>query len=122
MPGRTHRSTWKARERQAAGLFGARRQRCSGSSGRDDETRSDSTHDRMFIETKLKAKDAAITLFDATRALARKEGKVPLLMLSKKGRPGFVLVCDPSDLPRIAAEMAATLSTTEPALCPIPPG
>ena len=57
MPGPTHRSTWKARERQAAALFGSKRQRCSGSSGREDCSRSDSTHDRLYIETKLKALD-----------------------------------------------------------------
>ena len=53
--GKTDRSTWKKRETQAAALFGARRQRCSGSSGRDDLSRSDSTHPRLFLEVKLQA-------------------------------------------------------------------
>ena len=50
----THRSTWKRRERDAARLFGARRQVLSGSSGREDVTGSDTTHERLFIETKLR--------------------------------------------------------------------
>jgi hypothetical protein len=107
----THRSTWKARERQAAGLFGASRQRCSGSSGRPDCSRSDSTHDRLFIETKLKASNATVTLFDETRKLAKAEGKTPVLLLAKKGRPFFLVVCDSADLAVMLAEYAAGLPT-----------
>ena len=52
----TYRGTWKHRERDAAAVFGAKRQPLSGSSGRDDLTRSDSLHKKLFIETKFKAK------------------------------------------------------------------
>jgi hypothetical protein len=107
MSGPTHRSTWKARERQAAALFGSKRQRCSGSSGREDCSRSDSTHDRLFIETKLKASNATVTLFDDTKALAKAEGKTPVLLLAKKNRPGFLVVLDSADLAVIMAEFAA---------------
>jgi len=54
----THRSTWKRREREAARLFGAERQPLSGSGGRADRTRSDSTHDRLFIEFGLSGSGA----------------------------------------------------------------
>jgi len=101
----THRSTWKARERQAAALFGARRNRCSGSSGRDDESRSDSTHDRIFLETKLRQHHAVQSLFDETRILARRENKLPVLALATKGKPSFLLVLAPEDLKAVAAEM-----------------
>jgi hypothetical protein len=103
----THRSTWKRREREAASLFGSKRQRCSGSSGREDCSRSDSTHDRLFIETKLKASNATVTLFDETRTLAKLEGKTPLLLLAKKNRPGFLVVVDSADLQVMVAEYAA---------------
>ena len=87
---------WKQAERRAAAIFDTKRQRCSGSGGREDETRSDSKHPKLFLETKLHAYHAARTLFDATKELAKKEGKLPVLMLATKNRPGF-LVCVHSD-------------------------
>ena len=101
---KTHKSTWKKREAQAAGLFGVRRQRCSGSSGRDDCSRSDSTHDRLFIETKLRAAHSAVALYDATRILARREHKIPMVILAQKHRPGVLLLIDPADLEAVARE------------------
>ena len=71
MAGPTHRSTWKSRERQAAALFGANRQRCSGSSGLAHESRSDSTHPRLFLENKLRASSPVHRLFEPIRARAR---------------------------------------------------
>ena len=105
---KTSKSCWTARERQAARMFGAERQPCSGSSGRDDITRSDSTHDRLFIETKVKASSSMVSLFDSTREHARREGKTPVLMLATKGRPGFLVVCRADDLAAVAAELAGS--------------
>jgi hypothetical protein len=99
----THRETWKRRERQAARLFGAQRQPLSGSSGRSDLTRSDSNHERLFIETKLRASWSIRTLFDEVRKRARRESKVPALALASKGRPGCLLVVDSADLPALVA-------------------
>lgn len=106
----THKSTWKRRERQAALCFGSKRQRCSGSSGRDDCSKSDSTHERIFLETKLRASHAAVALFDETRVLAKREGKVPVVALAQKGRRGILLVIDPNDLMTVAQELAAPVS------------
>lgn len=103
---------WKKRERQAAAVFGSKRQRCSGSSGREDCSRSDATHERLFIETKCYAKLAAVTLFDRTRALAKKEKRVPVLMLSTKSRPGFLVCCDIKDLRRVADEVVELVEAT----------
>jgi hypothetical protein len=105
----THRNTWKRRERDAANLFGSRRKVLSGSSGRDDETRSDSTHPTLFIETKLRAASATRTLWEQTKALARREGKVPVLMLYGKGKQGALVVCHENDLAAVAAEMATAV-------------
>lgn len=93
---KTSRSAWKRREAQAAALVGARRQRCSGSSGRPDCSRSDSTHPSLFIETKLRMSHAARKLHDAVKIHAEREHKTPVLMLADKGRPG-VLICVHSD-------------------------
>lgn len=96
--GKTSPSTWKRRERQAAALFGARRQRLSGSSGRDDESESDSTHPRLFVETKTRANHAARTLYDETKVKAKKEGKFAVLALATKGRKGTLLCIHSDDL------------------------
>jgi hypothetical protein len=110
----THRNTWKRRERQSAKLFGARRQPLSGSSGRDDRTRSDSTHDRLFIETKLRASWAVRTLYERTKLAARKEAKIPGLALASKKKPGCLFVVDSADLPALVAAYAEVVPTTAP--------
>ena len=46
--------TWKADERKVARMFGAERNRLSGSSGRDCDSCSDSNHARLYIEAKRK--------------------------------------------------------------------
>jgi hypothetical protein len=101
---RTHKTTWKRRERDAARLFGAERQPLSGSTGRPDLSRSDSTHGRLFLEVKLRQHHAAVALLDAVRKLARKEGRIPVVALATKQRPGIVLVLDADDLPAVARE------------------
>jgi len=104
----THRSTWKARERKAARLFGAERQPLSGSGGRPDQTRSDSTHPALFIETKLRASSAVRTLWEQTRELAKLEHKTPVLVLFAKGKRGGLVVAHADDLAIVAAELATT--------------
>ncbi len=101
----THRSTWKRRERNAARLFGAERQPGSGSGGRRDQTRSDSTHETLYIEAKLRASSAVRSLWEKTAAAAKLEGKTPLLMLYAKGKPGGLIVCHETHLASVAAEL-----------------
>jgi hypothetical protein len=103
----TSRSPWKGRERQAAALFGARRQVLSGSAGRSDRPASDSTHERNFLEIKLRKIHAVRTLLDAVRDSARHEGKIPVLGLASKDRAGLLLVVDSLDRPRLVTEFAA---------------
>lgn len=107
MPGPTHRGTWKARERQAATLFGAKRQRCSGSSGLEHETRSDSTHPRLFIEGKLRASSPVHRLFGPIGARAKAEGAIPVVALECEGHSGFLVVVRSSDLAELAALQAS---------------
>jgi hypothetical protein len=109
----THRTSWKRRERNAAAIFGAKRKPLSGSCGRDDETRSDSTHPTLFIETKLRAASAARSLWEQTRDLARREGKTPVLTLYSKGKPGALIVVHEDDLAVVAAELAAGRDKTD---------
>ena len=102
----THRSSWKRRERSCAALFGARRQPLSGSSGRDDRSCSDSTHERLYIETKLRATWGVRTLFDRMKLLAQREEKIPVLALASKGKPGCLFVVDSANLPALVAAYA----------------
>ena len=104
----THRRTWQKREGQVAAMFGSKRKPGSGSGGRDDETSSDSVHPRLYIETKTKAKHTAVTLWDDTAAKAKKEGKVPVVCLCEKGRPGFWIMVRSTDLAAVLAEVGGS--------------
>ncbi len=98
----THRSTWKKREQQAAAIFGARRNVLSGSSGRSDRDTSDSTHERLHIEVKLRESHSIFTLWRlAWIASCREHNKKPpfrslvcanppVLMLAEKNHDGFL--------------------------------
>jgi hypothetical protein len=103
----THRRTWQRREGRVAALLGALRQPLSGSSGRGDQTASDSTHPRLFVECKYRTKHAARTLFDAVRRAAREEKKLPVLALADRGRPGVLICVHSDDLLDFVAELAA---------------
>jgi hypothetical protein len=102
----THRTSWKRRERNAASLFGAQRQVLSGSCGRGERGRSDTTHDQLFIESKLRASSSVRSLWEKTRELARREHKVPVLTLYSKGKHGALIVVHEDDLAAVAAELA----------------
>jgi hypothetical protein len=106
--------SWKRREAEAADLFGARRNVLSGSSGRADRDSSDSTHPRIFIETKLRASSAVRTLWERTRILAGKRPRkfqgglrAPVLVLYDKGKHGALIVVHEADFGEVAAEWLA---------------
>jgi hypothetical protein len=107
---KTSRRTWQKREGQAAKDLGANRNWGSGSSGVEGKSRSDSDHPRLFIECKLRAKHAAVTLWDDTHAKAAKEGKVPVVVLVEKGRPGRWYLVRDDHLQAVAEEQKAAKS------------
>jgi len=92
--------TWKGRERQVCSDFGTTRNPLSGGNGK--HTRSDSLHDELFIEHKHRKASATIALYDDTKELAGKEGKVTVVTLSQHGRRGYLIVIDPKDLSKVA--------------------
>lgn len=101
----TARSTWKANERKAAGFFGSVRNRCSGSSGRSDLSRSDSTNERIYVETKTSKRSSLHTLFRETEDKAAKEGKIPILQIFRTGdRRGPLITLRPEHLLYVAFE------------------
>lgn len=103
----TARSTWKQAEARAAAFFGARRQICSGSSGRADTTCSDSTHPQLYIEHKLRAKCTARTLWREASAKATREKKTPVVCLAEKHCPGFLLVVHSDHFESVVEEWLA---------------
>jgi hypothetical protein len=75
------------------------------SGGNGGVTRSDSRHDRLFLETKLRVKHTVVTLYDETAKLAKLEGKIPVVALAEKNRPGLWLLIKAEDLQAVANEM-----------------
>ena len=107
---------WKKRERQLADFFGARRNRLSGSSGRDCDTRSDSIHPTLYIE--LKHGDLARFLnaemrqaLKVGRQNAKAEGKRLVMAMSEKHHPGFWLLVHTDDFVCVAKEKMARTET-----------
>lgn len=98
--------TWKNKEREFAGKFGAKRNIGSGSMGREERSCSDSTHETLYIETKYRKQSAIRGLYEDTEKKAKKEGKVPLVGLYDHGKGEPLAVMKLKDLPTIAFEYA----------------
>ena len=92
---------WKVFERRVARFFGF--QDRNPLSGRNSKhTASDTLHDTLFIECKQRQKYAIVRLWDEAKALATKEGKIPMVAVPKKGRPGFWVMAHSADLTAVA--------------------
>ena len=99
-----HRRTWQKSEQRAAADFGSLRNPGSGSQNRSDKTRSDSTHERLYLECKASARFAVITLWDDANAKAKREKKTPVVCLQVKNRPGRWYLIKDTDLQMVAEE------------------
>ena len=104
--------TWKAVERRVAAFFGTLRNRCSGSSGRSDESASDSIHPTLYIETKhgdlarfLNAEGRAMVVEGV--ANAKREGKRFVAALHPKGGEGFWILVRSDDFLPVAKDAMA---------------
>lgn len=95
----THRGTWKKAEAKVAKFFETSRTPLSG--GNSKHTRSDTLHEELYVENKYKKKHTVVTLYDETAVKARMEGKLPLVTLEEKGRPGFWIVLKSDDFGRL---------------------
>jgi hypothetical protein len=90
---------WKQREQDVADFFHGQRNPLSGRNSK--HTAADVIHDQLFIECKLRKKSTVISLWDEVKALADKEGKVPVVVLCEKNRPGFWIMVHSEDLSRL---------------------
>ena len=90
---------WKQRERDVAEFFHGQRNPLSG---RDSKhTAADVIHHRLFIECKLREKHSAVSLWDEVKVRADREGKVPVICLCEKNRPGFWILVKDEDFSKI---------------------
>ena len=92
--------TWKRNERKIAKFFNTFRTPLSGGSSR--HTRSDTLHENLFIQQKHRKKHSVISLWDATKEMADKENKIPVVTLTEHGRKGFWVMCHSGDLIAVA--------------------
>lgn len=96
----TSKSAWKSFERTVASFFGTRRVPLSGiNSGHG--TNSDSLHDKLYIECKLRGKFSLWQLFDDTEKKAKHENKIPIVAIKQKGGRGYLVVIRPEDLEEV---------------------
>ena len=91
--------TWKSRERKVAAFFGTKRTPLSG--GNSGHTRSDSLHEKLFVEAKHRKVHSAVTLWRDAKAKASKEQKTPIVALSEHNKPGFWVLVHSSDIEEV---------------------
>lgn len=88
---------WKRCERKLSSYFGGRRNPLSGrNSGHN--TASDVLHSKLFIEVKYRKSQPVQRLYEEAREQARKEGKLPIVVLQEKGKPNALLVLSTCDV------------------------
>lgn len=97
----TSKSSWKQLERVVAEFFGTRRVPLSGSNS-GHGTNSDSLHEKLYIECKLRGKISLWALFEDTERKAKQENKIPIVAIKQKGSRGYLLVMRPLDVKKIA--------------------
>ena len=97
----TSKSSWKHLERVVAEFFGTKRVPLSGSNS-GHGTNSDSLHDKLYIECKLRGKISLWALFEDTERKAKQENKIPIVAIKQKGSRGYLLVMRPLDVKKIA--------------------
>ena len=95
-----HRGTWKKFEARVARMFGTTRAPLSGING--GVTASDSLSPDFFIEVKMRKRHALWSLFDDTRAKAKKENKVPVIAVGETNRRGALICIHSDDLGRVS--------------------
>jgi hypothetical protein len=93
---------WKVFERRVAAFLGGKRNALSGRNSGAAE--GDVVHPALTVECKQRKRHALLRTWDATKALADKEGKLPVVALAEKGRPGFWLLIHEADLLLVATE------------------
>ena len=87
---------WKRAERVAAALLGGLRNPLSGSNSH--HTSGDVIHPTLYAEVKHRKNMAAVTLMRETMAEAKKERKLPVMVLSEPNMKWSLVCVSSSDL------------------------
>jgi len=82
--------SWKKLEQKIARMHNTERTPLSGGNSR--QTRSDTLDDTFFIECKLRKDPAIWNLYEQVEDLAKKENKIPVLVIKKKGKHGELFI------------------------------
>ncbi len=102
---------WKELERCAARFFGTVRTALSG--GNSKITRSDTLHDRLYVECKYGQRVAPWTLYMDALTKAKLEDKIPVLVLKQARESDFLLVMRSQDLGTVYSEREAAVFDKE---------
>lgn len=98
----THKETWKKIERKVAKKLGGTRNPLSGSHGK--HTSGDVIHPVFYIECKYRKNLAVATIFNEVKTNAKKEKKIPILILKEKGKTGELVVLTLDDFTKLVRE------------------
>jgi hypothetical protein len=84
---------WKAFERAVAAFFG-----CSRTGPMQEKDANDIDHPHLHCQCKHGKRFAILTIWDAAKKIADRDGKIPIVAIKQKGRHGFWLMVHSSDL------------------------
>lgn len=96
---------WKQAERRVAKMFGSTRRPLSGMNSRSGG-RDDCMHDVLFIENKHSKSHAVWTLYTATREIANREKRIPVVTLTQHRSKGVLFVVHSEHLEILLREYA----------------
>lgn len=94
---------WKRNERAIARDFSTERTPLSGGASRI--TRSDTLHRVLFIDVKRRKSHGILRTFRDIAALAKLEGKIPVLALAEERAQGYWLLVHSDDALAFAKEV-----------------
>jgi hypothetical protein len=86
------RGNWKGLERKTAKKLDGERVICSGVRGEGDVITK-----KFYVECKMRKKFACWEWFRKAKEQAKKEGKIPLLVIKMRGKKGELAIVDFSD-------------------------
>ena len=96
----TSKNCWKNFERTVAKDFGTKRVPLSGSNS-GHNTNSDTLHEKLYIECKVRNSFSLWSLFTDTEKKAKVENKIPVVAIKEKGKEGYLILIRPEDIHKI---------------------
>lgn len=92
-----HRRTWQKFEQAVARFFG-----CQRSGPMQSKDANDIDHDTLHVQCKHGKRHAIISVWDAAKLVADKDGKIPCVAIRQTGRKGWWLLVKADDLTAVA--------------------